>query len=415
MSAELKQLVEAGNKTIEAIRAEVDTLKSKSDPLAAEKVAKMEADLAATLAAKSAAELQLKALENRLAEVETKANRPGQAGAGAAEVDEHKTALVEWLRNPADAVVNQKMYEFSKKSAEFNTLTGQAGGYAVPKVIAAEIARVAQDANPFRGIARVVTVGTTDYNEVVDLGGAGYEWVGETDTRNRTNTPDLASIKPTFGSIVAYPQATIEAIQDSFFDSTAWMVDSAVERFAQAEGEAFMSGNGVNKPTGLLTVATSTASDASRAFGTAQHIVTGDAAGLGANPFDQLLSLVFGTKAAYRAQGRFLLNSATLASYAKVKNAAGDYIYQVSLAAGSPDRLLGYAVTVAEQMPNVAADAMPVAFGDFKRGYLIADRAGLVVIRDNITLPGYVRVQVIKRVGGCVKDTNAFKFLKVSA
>lgn len=405
MSAELKSLIEQGNKTIEAIRAD-----QSAD---AAKMAKMEGDLAATLAAKSALETELKALEGRLDDVETKANRPG--GATSVEVDEHKQALVAYLRAPEDAKAMQALAGFATKAAEFNSLTGSAGGYAIPKVIAADIARVAQDLSPIRQIARVVTVGTTDYHELVDLNGAGFEWVGETDTRNKTNTPNIGDVVPTFGMINARPEATIESIADAFFDVEGWLVDSVSRQFAIAEGQAFVAGNGVKKPTGFLNGTSVVTGDDARAFGVLQHYTTGAAATLGENPFDPLYNLVFGTKAEYRANGRFVLNSLTLASYAKVKNTQGDYIFQGSLSTGTPDRLLGYATTVAEDMPNVAADATPVAFGDFKRGYLIADRAGLVVIRDPITKAGYVRFQVMKRVGGCVKDSNAIKLLKVSA
>jgi len=416
MSLELQQLLaetKAANEKIAAIRADLDTTKA-SDALSKEKLAKMEKDLADTLAAKQAAELTLKAVENRLAEVETKANRPGSMG-GAALLDEHKAALVAFLRAPEDAKAQADLASFQAKAAEFNSLTGIAGGLAIPKQVATDIAKVAMDLSPIRQIARVVTVGTTDYSELVDLNGAGFEWVGETDVRNQTNTPNLGEAKPIWGMIAAKPEATIESIQDGFFDVEAWLIDSVVRQFAIAEGQAFVSGNGVKKPMGFLNGAPVATADATRAFGVLQFLVTGQAAALGAAPFDPLYNLVFGTKAEYRANARFVLNSLTLAGYAKVKNANGDYIFQPSPVAGTPDRLLGYGTTIAEDMPNVAADAFPVAFGDFNRGYLIADRAGLTVIRDPITKPGYVRFQLFRRVGGCLKDTNAIKLLKVAA
>lgn len=415
MSAtEMKTLLEDGNKAIAAIRAEVEALKGKSDPISAEKVAKMDADLATTLAAKSAMEAEMKAMEARLAEVETKANRPG-ANPSAAQVDEHKEAFLTFLRKSDDSKAIADLTAFSTKAAEFNSLTGTAGGLAIPKVVSDQIVKIAGLLSPFRGIARVVTVGTTEYSELLDLGGAGYEWVGETDPRNTTNTPNLGEAKPSWGMISAKPEATIEALQDSFFDAGAWVVESATSQFALGEGSAFISGNGNKKPMGLLAAPQSAADDATRAFGTLQTIATGDAAGLGANPFDALHDLVFGTKAQYRTNARWVLNSATLAALAKVKNANGDYILQPAVTAEAADKVLGYATTIAEDMPNIAADATPVAFGDFKRGYLIADRAGLTVQRDPYTRPGYIRFQIFRRVGGCVKDSHAVKLLKVSA
>lgn len=409
----LLDATKAANEKIAGIRSDLDATKA-NDSLAAQKLGKMEADLATALSAKQDAELKLKAMEDRLADVETKANRPGAMG-GAAAVDEHKQALVAFLRNPEDAKAVAALQDFRTKAAEFNSLTGEAGGHAIPKVIASEIARVAQNLSAVRQIARVVTVGTKDYHELVDLNGAGTEWVGETNTRNKTDTGNLGKVQPTFGMIVAKPEATLESIQDSFFDAEAWIVDSVARQIAIAEGQAFVAGNGSNKPTGFLHGTPVATADATRAFGTLQFLATGQAAGLGTNPFDALYNLVFGLNAEYRANARFVMNSLTLAGYAKVKNSNGDYLLQPSLVAGTPDRLMGYASTIAEDMPDVAADALPVAFGDFQRGYLIADRAGLAIIRDPITRPGYVRFQVMKRVGGCLKDTNAIKLLKVAA
>ena len=115
------------------------------------------------------------------------------------------------------------------------------------------------------------------------------------------------------------------------------------------------------------------------------------------------------------AAGRFVLNSLTLAQYAKVKDTNGQYLLQRAVSEGLPDMLMGYATTIAEDMPDVAADATPIASGDFQRGYLIADRAGRQLIRDEATKPGYIRWQIFKRVGGILKDSDAIKLLRVSA
>lgn len=413
MSVELKTLIEDGNKTIAQIRSDVDALKGKSDPISAEKVAKMEADLASTLTAKSALETEMKALEERLAEVETKANRPGTAANGEA-VDEHKQALIAFLRAPEDAKAVANLTEWSRKSADFNTLTGTAGGLAVPKVVAAEIIRLAALRSPIRAISRTITVGTTDYSELVDQGGAGSEWVGEGDTRNKTNTPDIGEVRPTFGMLAAKPEATIEALQDAFFDAETWIRESVIAEFARAEGAAFVAGNGVKKPTGFLAAPQSADIDGVRAGGALQTINTGAAGGYGEHAFDAMIDLVFALRSEYRANARWVMNSGSLAAAAKVKNLNGDYILQPAVTAGMADRVMGYSVTVAEDMPNLAADATPVAFGDFSRGYLIADRAGLTILRDPLTRPGYVRFQIFRRVGGCVRDSQAIKLLKVS-
>lgn len=412
---ELKALIEEGNKTIVALRAEVEQVKS-HDVVQAEKLARIEKDLADTLKAKQDAELALKSMEGRLAEVETKAARPGAGQRSGTDDVEYKEAFIEFIRNPHSPMLQQKMHDLQKKAVDVRTSTAGSGGYALPEEIAREIAKQVQDISPIRQIARVVQVGTPDYKELVDLNGFGTEWVGETTERNRTDTPNLGEVAPTFGELAAKPEATRHSLEDLFFNVESWLTASATEAFAIAEGKAFVSGDGSNKPTGFLGgPAPLATADATRAFGTLQYLPTGQAAALAANPFDTFHSLIYGLKAGYRSNARFVMNSMVMASLARVKDSQGRYLLQASVADGVPDRISGYGITIAEDMPDIAANTFPVAFGDFQRGYLIADRVGMGIIRDEVTKPGYIRYIMFKRVGGKLKDTNAIKLLKVAA
>lgn len=409
---DLKPLIEEGNKTIAAIRAEVDGIKT-ADAITEQKLARMEASLAEALKAEQAAKLAQKALEDRLAEIETKANRPG--GIEAKAVDEYKAAFVAYTRNPQDPAAQQKLYDLNRKATDVRTSTGASGGYALPEEIARDIAKQVQDMSPIRQIARVVQVGTPDYKELVDLNGFGFEWVGETDTRNQTNTPNAGEVAPTFGSIVAKPEATIESLEDLFFNVEAWLSASAFEQFAIGEGAAFVSGNGTNKPTGFLNGTPVATADASRAFGVLQYIPTGQAAALATDPFDTFKDTLYKLKAGYRGNSNWVMNSNTMAALAKVKDSEKVYLLQRSVALGQPDTIEGRPVVIAEDMPDIAANAFAVALGDFARGYLIADRVGMSMIRDEVTRPGYVRYIMRKRVGGKVKDSNAIKLIKIAA
>lgn len=411
---EVKGLFSETQKTVEALRSEVDGLKGKDDPISQEKVAKIEADLAETLSAKQDAELKLKSIQERMDEFETKMGRPGGAAHGA-QADEYKSAFFEFIRRPDDHKAAAAAYELSRKATDTRTSTDASGGYALPEVISADIAKQVQDISPIRQIARVVSVGTPDYKELVNLNGFGTEWVGETDTRSQTNTPDLGEVAPTFGEIAAKPEATRHSLEDLFFDVEAWLRDSAVEQFAIAEGAAFVAGNGTNKPTGFLDGTPVATGDASRAFGTLQYVPTGQAAALSSNPFDEMYDIKYTLKAGYRSAARWVMNSLTMAAFAKVKDSEGQYLLQPAVSAEAPDIMLGSPVTIAEDMPDVEADAHPVAFGDFNRGYLIADRVGMGIVRDNVTKPGYIRYIMFKRVGGILKDTNAIKLLKIAA
>jgi predicted phage gp36 major capsid-like protein len=393
---DLKPLIEEGNKTIAAIRAEVEAVKS-ADVVTDQKLARMEASLAETLAAKQAEEMARKALENRLAEIETKANRPSTTAATQKAAEEHKTAFLDYMRKGTNGGAMDRLYDLQSKAADVRTSTGASGGFALPKEIADQVYKMILDLSPIRSISRVIQTGTTDYHQVVNRGGLAAEWVAETGTRTlATATPDFGDVAPTFGELSAVPEATRHSI-------------------AIAEGIAFISGDGSNKPTGFLTGTPVSTADASRAFGVLQYTATGQAAALATAPWDTLKDMLYTLKAGYRQNARWVMNSLVLAAHAKVKDTTGQYLLTPAVREGDPDTMLGKNITIAEDMPAVGAGNFPIALGDFSRGYLIADIPGMWMVRDEVTKVGWVRYPMAKRVGGKVLDSNAIKLLKVAA
>jgi HK97 family phage major capsid protein len=185
--------------------------------------------------------------------------------------------------------------------------------------------------------------------------------------------------------------------------------------FARAEGAAFVSGTGVNQPAGFLTAPVSTATDAVRPFGTLQYRGSGDAAGFGAEPEATLIDLVHSLKAGYRQGASWVMNSATLAEVRKLRTADGALLWQPGLIDGQPDRLLGYSIVEAEDMPDMAGGAFPIAFGNFKAGYLIAERSAIKILRDPFSNKPFVHFYAHRRVGGQVLDSAAIKLLKIEA
>jgi HK97 family phage major capsid protein len=171
----------------------------------------------------------------------------------------------------------------------------------------------------------------------------------------------------------------------------------------------------VNQPEGFLTAPKGTAKDATRAFGTLQYFGSGNATGLGSAPEARLIDLVHTLKPGYRQSAFFVMNSATLATVRKYKTAEGLFIWQPGLVEGQPDRLLGYPVIEAEDMPDVAAGTFPIAFGSFRHGYLIAEHRATQVLRDPFTNKPFVHFYATKRIGGKVLDSNAIKLLKIEA
>ncbi len=383
-------------------------------------------------------EAKLSRINDDLDKVQTKLARPGVTGARSEddrtspEAEAYKSAFFNWVRNPSDperrTALQLRARElrkvetgarrdedgFEARAVQTVTSTGSAGGFALPEVIERAIARLSVDISPIRQIATVRTVGSPDYKELFDVNGAAFEWVGEAGTRNQTNTPDLAEVAPTFGMASAKPQASEESLDDLFFDVENWLITSAAEAIAQGEGVAFVSGNGTNRPTGFLAgpapVATT---DASRAFGTLQYIPSLLAAALPASA-DTFYDVIYALRARYRANARWVTSKLVLAAMRKYKDSQNQYLWQPSLVQGQPDTFMGYGITEAEDMPAVAANAFPVAFGDFREGYLIADRVGMRMTRDEITTPGFVKFYIRKRVGGRLRNTQAIKLLKLA-
>lgn len=374
----------------------------------------------------------LNEVKTKLEKMETKLARPGALDGGRQEGEskeavEYRHAFLDWMRAPADHERQQKAAAAAKqlesksrdgretRATQTVTSTGSAGGFALPEIIERQIARLSVDISPIRQISTVRTVGSPDYKELFDVNGAGFEWLGETDTRAQTNTPDLAEVAPTFGMASAKPQASEESLDDLFFDVESWLVSSAAEAIAQGEGAAFVSGNGTKKPTGFLAGPTPVVTaDSARAFGTLQYIASGQAAALPTST-DLFYDLVYSLRARYRNNAQWVTSKLVLAAMRKYKDTSGQYLWQPALTAGQPATFMGYGITEAEDMPAVGAGAFPLAFGDFKEGYLIADRVGMRITRDEITTPGFVKFYVRKRVGGKLRNTQAIKLLKIAA
>lgn len=398
------------------------------------KSGKSTADMDAKLAKMDEAMSSLTDQKSRLEKVETKLARPGAFSGGdreqreSQEETEYKNAFFDWARAPKDREREERMSQTYKaleakskaagresRSAQVVVSNNAAGGYALPKIVEQAIARLSVDISPIRQLATVRQVGTTDYHELFDIGGAGFEWVGEGDTRNQTNTPNLVDVAPTFGMASAKPQASEESLDDLFFNVDDWLTSSVSESMAQGEGAAFLLGDGNKKPTGILGgPAPLVTADGARAFGTLQYLASGQAAALPSNP-DVFLDVIYSLRARYRANAQWLTSKLVLAALRKYKDTTGAYLWQPSIVSGQPATFLGYGVTEAEDMPAVAANSFPLAFGDFREGYLICDRVGMRMTRDEITTPGFVKFYVRKRVGGKLRNTQAIKLLKIAA
>ncbi|HHI89267.1 MAG TPA: phage major capsid protein [Hellea balneolensis] len=288
------------------------------------------------------------------------------------------------------------------------------GGYVAPEETESRIDRALAESSPFRSIASIRRIGAVGYKKPVSAGGATSGWAGETDARPETTAPQLQLLDFPAGELYAMPAATQVLLDDGVADVDQWLADEVRDVFAAQETAAFVSGDGVNKPNGLLSY--TAVAESSHAWGNIGYIATGtDGAFDGTAPIDALIDLVYAPKPRYRANASFMMNRRTIGVLRKFKDANGDYIWQPSTTAGQPSSLLGYPVVEVEDMPDIASGSFSIAFGDFKRGYLIVDRQGVRVLRDPYSAKPYVLFYTTKRVGGGIQDFHAIKLMKFAA
>ncbi|WP_309621272.1 phage major capsid protein [Novosphingobium sp.] len=350
-------------------------------------------------------------------------------GALRGDVDEVKTRLEKVSRAAArPALAGSDMaspelkgfvdgYLRSGRTGELKSVTGGIvadGGYAVPREIDAMIAAQLKTVSPIRAIAQVVQTSTAGYRKLITNSTAASGWVSETGTRPETVTSKFNEIVPPSGELYANPSASQAMLDDAAFNLEEWLAGEIANEFARAEGSAFVNGTGTNQPKGFLTQPTALTTDATRAFGTLQHLVSGAAAGFDTAPELKLIDLVHSLRSGHRQGAVFVMNSKTLAAVRKFKAADGTFLWQPGIYENAPARLLGYPVVEAEDMPDVAANTLPIAFGNFKNGYLIAERKTTSILRDPYTNKPYVNFYATKRIGGQVLDSDAIKVLKIS-
>ncbi len=289
------------------------------------------------------------------------------------------------------------------------------GGYLVPTELDRKIAEHLLNISPIRAIAQIVQTSTSDYRKLVSLSGTASGWVSEAAGRPETGEPTFAEIAPPSGDLYANPSASQAMLDDAVFDLETWLAGQIANEFARAEGAAFINGTGIGQPLGFLTSATSAAVDGPRSFGTLQYIPTGNATGFDASPDLHLIDMVMSLKPGHRQNASWVMNSQTIAVVRKLKDGDGAFLWQGGMIDGQPNRLLGYPVVEAADMPNIGANTCPVAFGNFQAGYLLTERMGTRILRDPYTNKPFVNFYATRRVGGQVLDSEAIKLLKIAA
>jgi len=338
-----------------------------------------------------------------------KTQRPPRGGeigtVASAGVAEHKSAFEGYVRKGSEGDLR------GLEGKALSVGSDPDGGYLVPSETERMVNSSLKAISPIRSIAGIREVSGSVYKRPFATSGADTGWVGESDARPQTATPTLAELTFPTMELYAMPAATPSLLDDAAVDIDQWLAEEVRLAFAEQEGKAFVSGDGVNKPRGFL--AYPTIDQASWSWGNLGTIATGVAGDFPANDAgDVLIDLVYAVKAGYRANGHFVMNRTTQSGVRKMKDADGHYLWQPAASPGESPSLMGFPVTETEDMPDITADATAIAFGDFSRGYLIVDRIGIRVLRDPYSAKPYVLFYTTKRVGGGVQDFDAIKLLK---
>lgn len=367
--------------------------KASADALLEEKVARIDQAVGAAQA--------------RLDRAMSEARRPAIGGEAAvvASAPEAKAAFEGYVRTGRELGLEFK--------AGLSSATNS-GGYVVPPETERAIERRLMATSPMREIATVRTVASGVFRKPVSTAGVASGWVSETAARPETDPATLALLEFPAADLYANPAATQSLLDDALVDLDEWLAMEVEDAFAAQETTAFVTGDGTNKPKGFLGY--SIVADASHAWGDIGYVASGAAGGFAStSPSDRLIDLIYAPKAQYRPNGRFVMNRKTVSAVRKFKDADGNYIWSPATQPGQLASLLGYPVTEIETMPDIAANSFAIAFGDFQRGYLIVDRAGVRVLRDPYSAKPYVLFYTTKRVGGGVQNFDAIKVMKFSA
>jgi len=348
---------------------------------------------------------KLQQQEERLTMLDRKSHisRPALSAAVQTEAP-HQKAFNAYLRSGDD----DGLRGLELEGKAMSTAVASDGGYLVDPQTAEQIQSVLESTASIRAIANVVNVEATSFDVLIDHTDVGAGWATETAATTESGTPVIDRITIPLHELSALPKASQRLLDDSAFDIEGWLAGRIADKFSRAEAAAFISGDGVDKPKGIMAHAA--VDNDVWTWGNIGYVPTGVDSDF--NGGEGIIDLVYALGAQYRANATFVMNSKTAGAVRKLKDLDGRFLWSDGLAAGEPARLLGYRVLIAEDMPDIASGADAIAFGDFYAGYTVAERPDLRVLRDPFSAKPHVLFYATKRVGGDVSDFAAIKLLR---
>jgi len=434
--AEIKSLIETQGKTFEDFKSANDERlkqlekKGSADPITAEKLDKIEKALDGQVEAKAALEKKLDAERREREDLELRFSRPngGEGGKSEAELKAFNQILRTCLPRDRQVQLDQKGFDDYAKSlnaylrqgpdgpdVERKTLSVGSdpdGGYFVTPDMSGRMVTKLYETSEMRGISSVQTIGTDALEGIEDLGEAGAGYAGEHTQGSDTTTPQVGKWRIPVFWIDTEPKTTQQLLDDANVDVEGWLAGKVANKLGRFENEQFI--NGTVNIRGIVSYTNTADTGSGVTWGQVGYIASGKAAAFASvSPADKLFDMVGAVKQGYLTGARWVTRRSVITQIRKFKEATTlGYIWQPGLQQGQPESLLGYPITRAEDMPATASNSYSLAFGNFQAAYQIVDRAGIRVLRDNLTSKPYVKFYTTKRTGGGVVNFEAYKLMK---
>lgn len=395
--------------TVETLSNSFEEFKSAHDTCALQLETKnqMQVELEQKL---SQMEADIDQAQERLNRIEVSVKRPmvGMEGQPASS-NEHKSAFLSYVTK------GDESHLMRMESKSLTAGSDPDGGYLIPETLYFDIEKGLKQSSTLRRLSRVIQISTDAVEFLVSEGDAEAGWVSETDARGETTTPKLKKIKIPVHELYAKPRATQKLLDDAKVDVENWLSQKIAARMTQLENQAFIYGDGNNKPKGILSYEVDF--DGPNA-GKIQGFKTGKTGGFAdaRAAGDILIDMVTAMKPEMLNDCVWLMSRSAHGLIRKLKDNNGNYLWQPGIENDARPRLLGYPVEISDDMPGLNKDeaSLSVLFGNFKEGYQVVDRAGIRVLRDPFSVKPYVEFYTTCRIGGDVVNHNAFKVLSFS-
>lgn len=328
---------------------------------------------------------------------------------------ELRKAFVKFIKQGEQSLSQGEADRLVTHTKSLSSGADPSGGYVVMPEMDDQIIRILYETSPMRQIAEVKQISTDQFERLVrvDLPACGWADRDASDSTAPNTTPTFQKMSVKAYREWAEPAISQDLIDDAYIDVEAELTMALATAFELQENTAFISGNGVGQPRGILSYGAGSWSDStpnSPSWNSIQQVKSTSNTTI---TYAGIVNLVYELKDGYHQRAKFLANRLTVAQMRLLVDGIGRPLWEPGMGS-EPALFMGYPIIRAADMPLIAQNALSIAFGDFSRGYLIVDRIGTRVLRDPFTNKPFINFYTTKRVGGMVQNFEAIKLQIIS-